>query len=78
MEDSVQEKKAKPDPVISLFALGTLCRYKQTSLIIFQDYCSNGRLYKKILLNLQYKQQLWLSENHNDNRGGTIGSHMMN
>ncbi|XP_039513078.1 putative ATP-dependent RNA helicase DHX57 isoform X2 [Pimephales promelas] len=27
MEDSVQEKKAKPDPVISLFALGTLCRY---------------------------------------------------
>lgn len=47
MEDSVQEKKAKPDPVISLFALGTLCRYKQTSLIIFQDYCSNGTLYKK-------------------------------
>lgn len=27
MEDSVEEKHAKPEPVISLFALGTLCRY---------------------------------------------------
>uniref|UniRef100_A0A672N0A8 RNA helicase n=1 Tax=Sinocyclocheilus grahami TaxID=75366 RepID=A0A672N0A8_SINGR len=27
MEDSVEEKHTKPEPVISLFALGTLCRY---------------------------------------------------
>ncbi len=27
MEDSVEEKHTKPEPVITLFALGTLCRY---------------------------------------------------
>ncbi|XP_050981383.1 putative ATP-dependent RNA helicase DHX57 [Labeo rohita] len=27
MEDSVEEKHTKPEPVISLFAMGTLCRY---------------------------------------------------
>lgn len=31
-EDSVEEKHTKPEPVISLFALGTLCRY---TLFIF-------------------------------------------
>lgn len=27
MEEPVEEKHSKPEPVISLFALGTLCRY---------------------------------------------------
>lgn len=31
MEDSAEEKHAKPEPMISLFALGTLCRYTLTN-----------------------------------------------
>ncbi len=35
MEDSVEEKHTKPEPVISLFALGTLCRYTKTGIITY-------------------------------------------